>query len=97
MASDAGAEREAFFKTQLKKYFPNRKQIQFTYSPLPWQEHFIPSGDDSYCGGYDTQESVRIGKLAPSFGWVPHVRGLTEEQLEVLIEDIKKDLTDKQK
>lgn len=98
MANDVGAAREADFKARLKKYFPDRKRIKLAYTPLQMDKDTLdPTGEDAYCFGYDTQEYVLLGKKSSSFGWIPHVRNLTDELIDILVEDLKKDLTTKQK
>jgi len=89
MTHDEGSVREAHFKARLKNYFPGRRRIKLAYTTL---------GGDESCFGYSTQEYVLLGKKSSSFGWVPHIRNLTDDDLiDVLIEDLKKDLTTKQK
>ena len=88
MANDVGTQREADFKARLKNYFPDRRRIKLAYTTL---------GEDESCFGYSTQEYVLLGKKPSSFGWIPHVRNLTDDLLDILIEDLKKDLTNTQK
>ena len=88
MENDIGSVREAHFKARLKNYFPGRRRIKLAYATL---------GEDENCFGYGTQEYVLLGKKSSSFGWVPHIRNLTDDFIDVLIKDLKKDLTTEQK
>lgn len=95
--NDSEKAKEERFKQGIRAAFPDFGEINFTYSSLKLKHEQPSSWENEGCWGYFMKESILINGQPISVGWLPHVRHMTDKQIDYMVADIIETVTFKEK